>query len=355
MEPKPYSSNTSAAMAKQTWELENNITPISDSIFYYDEASQSRTQHDAPWTNDPHYFKRVKISALALLKMVVHARSGNTIEVMGLMQGKTDGDAIIVMDAFALPVEGTETRVNAQADAYEYMVEYSQTNKEVGRLENVVGWYHSHPGYGCWLSGIDVTTQMLNQQYQEPFLAVVIDPTRTVSAGKVEIGAFRTYPNGYKPPDEPVSEYQTIPLNKIEDFGVHCKQYYSLDITYFKSSLDTHLLDLLWNKYWVNTLSSSPLLGSADYVAGQVSDLAEKLEQAENQLAHSRLGPMMIPSQRKKEEESPLAKITRDSAKITAEQVHGLMSQVIKDTLFNSIRPNQSTLESAGPEPMVES
>lgn len=64
--------------------------------------------------------------------MVVHARSGGTIEVMGLMQGKTDGDAIIVMDAFALPVEGTETRVNAQADAYEYMVDYSQTNKQVG-------------------------------------------------------------------------------------------------------------------------------------------------------------------------------------------------------------------------------
>lgn len=87
-----------------------------------------------------------------------------------------------------------------------------------------MGWYHSHPGYGCWLSGIDVSTQMLNQQFQEPFLAVVIDPTRTVSAGKVEIGAFRTYPEGYKPPDEPISEYQTIPLNKIEDFGVHCKQ-----------------------------------------------------------------------------------------------------------------------------------
>ncbi|KAL5674837.1 hypothetical protein ACJX0J_010968, partial [Zea mays] len=197
-----------------------------------------------------------------------------------------------------------------------------------GRLENVVGWYHSHPGYGCWLSGIDVSTQMLNQQFTEPFLAVVIDPTRTVSAGKVEIGAFRTYPKDYKPPDEPVSEYQTIPLNKIEDFGVHCKSYYALDITYFKSSLDSHLLDLLWNKYWVNTLSSSSLLGNRDYVAGQIFDLADKLEQAEGQLAHSRFGGMIMPSQRKKEqEESPLAKVTRDSSKITAEQVHGLMSQ----------------------------
>lgn len=359
------SSSSSIAVARQTWELENNIvtventSPDADSLYFYDEAAQSATQQQKPWTRDPHFFKNVKISALALLKMVVHARSGGTIEVMGIMQGKTDGDTIIVMDAFALPVEGTETRVNAQADAYEYMVEYAQTSKQVGRPENVVGWYHSHPGYGCWLSGIDVTTQSQNQRYQEPFLAVVIDPTRTVSAGKVEIGAFRTYPQGYKPPDEPPSEYQTIPLNKIEDFGVHCKQYYSLDITYFKSSLDSHLLDLLWNKYWVNTLSSSPLLGNRDYVAGQISDLAEKLEQAESQLAHSgRIGAFFVPAQRKREEDSQLAKITRDSSRITVEQVHGLMSQVIKDILFNSVTPSSAPasllFDTLGPEPMVE-
>ena len=58
----------------------------------------------------------------------------------------------------------------------------------------MVGWYHSHPGYGCWLSGIDVGTQAIQQQYQEPFLAIVVDPHRTIAAGKVEIGAFRTYP-----------------------------------------------------------------------------------------------------------------------------------------------------------------
>ncbi|KAF9598492.1 hypothetical protein IFM89_028024 [Coptis chinensis] len=90
------------------------------------------------------------------MMMVVHARSGGNIEIMGLMQGKTDGEAIIVMDAFALPVEGTETRVNAQVDAYEYMVDYSQTNK-----------------------------QDLSEEY--------------------------------KPPGE-LFEYRTIPLNKIEDF-----------------------------------------------------------------------------------------------------------------------------------------
>ena len=65
---------------------------------------------------------------------------------------------------------------------------------QVGHMENAIGWYHSHPGYGCWLSGIDVSTQMLNQQYQEPWVAIVVDPIQTMSAGKVNIGAFRTYP-----------------------------------------------------------------------------------------------------------------------------------------------------------------
>lgn len=79
----------------------------------------------------PHYFKDVKISALALLKMVMHARSGGRLEVMGLMLGKIDGPTMIVMDTFALPVEGTETRVNAQAAAYEYMSTYIEAAKKV--------------------------------------------------------------------------------------------------------------------------------------------------------------------------------------------------------------------------------
>ncbi len=61
----------------------------------------------------------------------MHARSGGTIEVMGLMMGKIEGDTMIVMDSFALPVEGTETRVNAQTEGYEYMVEYLTLIRQV--------------------------------------------------------------------------------------------------------------------------------------------------------------------------------------------------------------------------------
>jgi COP9 signalosome complex subunit 5 len=102
---------------------------------------------------------------------------------------------------------------------------------------------------------------MTNQKYQDPFVAVVIDPNRTISAGKVDIGAFRTYPEDYKPPSSgKQDEYQSIPLSKIEDFGVHANSYYPLEVQIFKSALDERLLGLLWNKYWVNTLSQSPLI-----------------------------------------------------------------------------------------------
>lgn len=261
------------------------------------------------------------------------------------------------MDAFALPVEGTETRVNAQSQAYEYMSAYIDSAKEVGRLENAIGWYHSHPGYGCWLSGIDVSTQMLNQNYQEPFVAIVVDPVRTVSAGKVCLGAFRTYPKGYKAPNEEPSEYQTIPLNKIEDFGVHCKQYYPLEVSYFKSALDRKLLDSLWNKYWVNTLGSSGLLTNTEYTTGQIFDLSEKLEQSESSLGR---GTFLISGKwlllliiaktfiknylsfsggdvNEKRTEDKLTKATRDCSRASIELIHGLMAQIAKDKLFNKV------------------
>ncbi len=69
-------------------------------------------------------------------------------------------------------------------------------------------------------------------RYTEPFLAIVIDPIRTQAAGKVDIGAFRTYPQDYKPPEGAgagasatgATGDPSIPLNKIEDFGVHAKK-----------------------------------------------------------------------------------------------------------------------------------
>lgn len=74
--------------------------------------------------------RRLNITPLSY-QQVIHARSGVPHEIMGLMQGKVMGDSIVIMDSFALPVQGTETRVNAANEANEYMVEYIQGSEKV--------------------------------------------------------------------------------------------------------------------------------------------------------------------------------------------------------------------------------
>jgi len=214
------------------------------------------------------------------------------------------------------------------------VIQYLQSCQENGRADNAVGWYHSHPGYGCWLSGIDVATQMA-QQFQDPFLAVVIDPDRTISAGKVEIGAFRTYPKDYKPAaGQEDDDYQTIPLAKIEDFGAHASQYYSLEISHYKSTLDAHLLELLWNKYWVSTLSQSPLFTNREYSSKQMLDLSQKIRNAEKSIQSSTRGGHMGGRGSK---ESHMEKVIRDSNKIAGEEITGLMAGEIKAKLFEGV------------------
>ncbi|KAJ9473937.1 COP9 signalosome complex subunit 5 [Pseudozyma hubeiensis] len=397
-------SSSSASMARANFELNNSIITLSsstlDSIFAYDSEEQRSILRSQPWKSDPHFFQKVRISAVALIKMVMHARSGGIYEIMGLMPGKIDvaNRTLYVMDSFALPVEGTETRVNAQNEAYEYMVQYLDGSREVGRMENVVGWYHSHPGYGCWLSGIDVNTQRTNQQFQDPFVAIVIDPNRTISSGKVDIGAFRTFPEGYTPPPTAATEsgggageYQSIPQSKIEDFGVHASQYYPLEVEHFKSSFDGKLLELLWNKYWQNTLSQSPLVSGRGYMTGQVRELGEKLGQSQaGVVARASSGSVpfapagapaaagaggkeaeeggkgkqnetttstgaagqdaehLVQELQKRATTSTLSRASNDASKLASEMNHGLLSNQLKHTLFNNLprpieTPNTST------------
>ncbi|KAJ2108281.1 COP9 signalosome catalytic subunit rri1, partial [Coemansia sp. RSA 921] len=268
--------------ALKLFELENNVVPLTKSdedVYCFDEDLQRQQLTAAPWKTDVNHFQKVEISSVALVKMVMHARSGGDIEVMGLMLGKVVGNTMLVLDAFALPVEGSETRVNAQSESYEYMTQYLERSQASGQKEPVIGWYHSHPGYGCWLSGIDVATQMLNQQFQDPFLAVVIDPKRTMSAGKVDLGAFRTFPEEHTQSNNNTGAdgFQSVPLSKIEDFGVHSDKYYPLEVSYFKSALDQRLMERLWRKHWVNTLAQSPLITNSEFTTQMINEIAEKI------------------------------------------------------------------------------
>ncbi|VBB86540.1 Putative COP9 signalosome complex subunit 5 [Podospora comata] len=309
-----------------------------------------------PWVQDPQYFKSVRISPVALLKMVMHARSGGSLEVMGMMQGFIDRSTFVVTDAFRLPVEGTETRVNAQGEADEYLVQYLSGCREESRQENVVGWYHSHPGYGCWLSGIDVETQKL-QQLQGPMVAIVVDPDRTVAGGKVDIGAFRTFPENYTGGSGSGGSGgggdKSVPLGKMEDFGAHASKYYALEVEHFKSTLDNKLLDALWNKYWVGTLAGNPLLTNRDFASSQMRDLGGKVREvvggSGGRQGGGRLAGTGVPlggggggggggGSSSKARGQDLDKIIRDVGQVAVKERAGLMAAEVKESIFGGLR-----------------
>ncbi|KAL1956420.1 hypothetical protein VTO42DRAFT_7306 [Malbranchea cinnamomea] len=327
--------------AQKSWEIENAISlvdPTRDALYNYSATQHASLTAAKPWLSQPRYFTSIRISAVALLKMVMHARSGGSLEVMGLMLGYIAANTFVVTDAYRLPVEGTETRVNAHDEANEYMVQYLQSCRDQGRMENAIGWYHSHPGYGCWLSGIDVMTQSTHQQFNDPFVAVVIDPDRTISAGKVEIGAFRTFPGGSEEATGSGTKvdpdgYQSVPLSKAEDFGAHASQYYSLEVSHFKSTLDTKILSLLWNKYWVATISQSPLFTNRDYGNKQMADLSQRVKRVTRTIQNGvgREGGFSF------EKDTELDKIVRDGKRIVGEEMSGLMAAEIKRGLFEGV------------------
>ena len=67
----------------------------------------------------------------------------------------------------------------------------------------------------------------------------------------------------------------------------------------------------------------------------------------ESSIAHSgRLGGLFLMSDRKKQNLSQLSKIAQDGCKVATEQVHSMLTQVLKDRLFN--RPGCNTGDDGG-------
>lgn len=90
--------------------------------------------------------------------MFKHAARGVPVEVLGLCIGKfIDDYTVYVSDVFAVPQRGSTEDVETIDETYH--VALKTMLEAVGIKENVVGWFHSHPGYFCWLSSIDRVAQ----------------------------------------------------------------------------------------------------------------------------------------------------------------------------------------------------
>lgn len=186
---------------------------------------------------------------------------------MGLLLGRPDPHcptSLIVTDAFPLPIEGFETRVIADDQAVvNHMISLNECLERT-RKERFMGWYHSHPfDLGelshCFLSQTDLSTQLQWQRAEDPhgnpFVAIVLDPLRSVHLGKPELKAFRAYPPEYQSsitnecPDGTVEHSEQA---RLQQWGSCWNRYYELSVNYYMSSTSRKILgDLTQNYLWM--------------------------------------------------------------------------------------------------------
>jgi len=279
------------------------LLSIMDNLYAINEEKLGNVRKQKLWTHDPKYFKRVKISPSASIKMMMHGQqgvekgikqNGKPVEVMGLLLGRPDTEdvnSLVITDCYALPIEGFETKVIADDESViNYMIELGDA-LEITRKERFCGWYHTHPfdvdvnGH-CFLSNTDVTTQLQWQRSEDPhgnpWLAIVIDPLYSLAKGRPEMMAFRVYPpeHNAKANETPDGKIVTDDRRRVELWGACWNRYYKLEIEYFMSALSQKTLGVLKNKFlWQNAFcqSASKSEGYVEQSAARANLIASSL------------------------------------------------------------------------------
>ncbi|MCK5024342.1 MAG: Mov34/MPN/PAD-1 family protein [Thermoplasmata archaeon] len=138
-------------------------------------------------TTEPGEIIAAYVSKHAEAKMRNHAMAfrSQKLEVMGLLLGEVriwEGqEYVLVRDVVTTDLDATSVSVKFDSGSFQTLFENLD---DAGFDYVVVGWYHSHPGYGCFLSKTDLRTHegTFVSRHQ---VAIVIDPLN------IQIEAFR--------------------------------------------------------------------------------------------------------------------------------------------------------------------
>ncbi len=172
-----------------------------------------------PWLSEPAMSEQVQrirsggifdvyLSRIGEEKIRSHAMKDapRRLEVMGFLLGEActwEGQVYsVVRDVVTTELRSSSSKVRFDPKAFPKLFHELDDS---GFDYILVGWYHSHPGHSCFLSGTDLETQrsMFNQSYHA---ALVIDPINK------DIKTFRLSETGYE--ETAFAVYDSLP-------GVH--------------------------------------------------------------------------------------------------------------------------------------
>ncbi len=208
---------------------ENEISSNADTEVPIDliEEYQEERLTEAPKTLD-----KITIDPQAIAEMLVHAErffepEGPRFlnrEVVGLLIGVDLESNHLHINRVEAVAEGSPMAVRFKEEHY-HVYEKLNLRKDV---EYVVGWYHSHPNIGLFLSVTDIVTHALSFQLKNPrAVAIVLDPSsipKKVNYGDITdfseiLGIFQI---------EDLSQYRHKPPRELLSFLNFEAMYYRI-------------------------------------------------------------------------------------------------------------------------------
>lgn len=159
-----------AFLNQQLAELERKISDV--------ETAEEATEDDLPILAPLEYLE-LYFEYKAFDKIMEHCKAlGNeNLEALGFLLGDKytyeEHVYTVVKDVVTSKLDSSP--VSVRIDDFAPMFEEMDNMDRAGKNYILVGWYHSHPGHTCFLSGVDVSTQ--RRMFRKPYhVAVVVDP-----------------------------------------------------------------------------------------------------------------------------------------------------------------------------------
>ena len=146
----------------------------------------------------------VIVKGIAFKKMISHIlRFGNEeleepYEVMGVCIGSLNNEdkSMILQDVIPI-THGDIVELGFSEEIHEILIKINQDFLDKGL--KIIGWYHSHLGYGLDLSSSDRKNQIYLQNEQNPFGFSIVFDTKLIGKNKLfgfEIFRFKNFSKG---------------------------------------------------------------------------------------------------------------------------------------------------------------
>ena len=144
----------------------------------------------------------VSMSKDVMSKVMDHVKSSPEKEVIGVLIGRMDDQVLMVQDAVSGEALRDEKKVVMPGESLAKIADDIVKKKVEG---NIVGWYHSHPGYGVFMSEVDKETQSKLHQFSPYVVALVSDPST---------GEFKFFAQ-----EEKSKSIQSLPDSQVHLYG----------------------------------------------------------------------------------------------------------------------------------------